>query len=569
MHASNISKTYDVRHYFAAYFQDDIKVNSKLTLNLGLRYDYFSPISESNGGQANFVQSGAPNGVPTYLIPASGKDARALSASFLALTAKDGIAVDFTNKYGTSLVQTQQTNFAPRAGFAYEATPRLVVRGGLGLFFNAFENQGYGPNIGENYPFIYNFNFAGTTDSAPFSSGANPYGTCATAGVGGSAPIETGLSCTSFTPTSVNASGLGLQGLQFNYQTPRTFSTNLSVQYAITRTLAAQVAYVLTDASDLQIGPGNNEVSQLLPVGTSTNGFVPFPDFSQGGSYQRTNGSSVYNGLQTKLEKSLSNGLNFLAAYTYSKTLTDAGDLLNGGSTNGFRAYYLYGPRFDWGLASFDIRNVFHLSGGYELPVGKGKRFMGDSGKLTNALVGGWSTNFIVTLQNGQPLGFSCPTSTTSGTSCNDVLVPGQSQKLGVHLVNTGGSLKPFWIGNPAAFQQPCPLGGTAPTGCIPASGAALLGGGPSTTYGPGFKRFDFSLFKGIQFSERISAQFRAEFFNIVNHPNFNSPNFGGNGVTAISGSGNFNSSAFGEIGSTRDAPFDPRQIQFAFKLYY
>jgi hypothetical protein len=573
VHASNISKTYDVRHYFAAYFQDDIKVNEKLTLNLGLRYDFFTPISESNGGQANFVQSGPPNGTPTYLIPASGKDARALSASFIALTAKDGIAVDFTNKYGNSLTQPQKINYAPRVGFAYQATPRLVVRGGLGLFFNAFENQGYGPNIGENYPFIYNFNFTGPNDSTPFGQGTNPYGTCATAGVGGSAPIETGLSCTSFTPTSVNASGLGLQGLQFKFQTPRTFSTNLSFQYAITHTLTAQVAYVLTDASDLQIGPGNNEVSQLLPVGTSltptatqTQSYIPFPDFSSGGSYQLTNGSSVYNGLQTKLEKSLSNGLNFLAAYTYSKTLTDAGDLLNGGSTNGFRAYYLYGPRFDWGLASFDIRNVFHLSGGYELPFGKGKAFMGDAGKLSNALVGGWSTNYIVTLQNGQPLSFSCPTSTTSGTNCNDVLVPGQSQKLGIHKDGNG---QVSWIGNPAAFQQPCPLGGTAPTGCIPATGAALLGGGPSTTYGPGFKRFDFSLFKAIQFNERISAQFRAEFFNIVNHPNFNSPNFGGNGVTAISGSGNFNNSAFGEIGSTRDAPFDPRQIQFALKLYF
>ncbi len=189
VHASNISKTYDQRIYLAFYFQDDIKVTPTLTLNLGLRWDYFSPISETNGAQANFVQSGPPSGVRSYLIPASGKANRQLSSTannpslngqgFLDLLAKDGIALGSTNKYGNALVQTQQNNFAPRFGFAYQATPKLVVRGGLGLFYNAFENQGYGPNIGENYPFVYNFNFKGNgSDSAPFGAGPNPYGTC-------------------------------------------------------------------------------------------------------------------------------------------------------------------------------------------------------------------------------------------------------------------------------------------------------------------------------------------------------------------------------------------------------
>ncbi len=580
IHASNISKTYDTRGYLAGYFQDDVKVSPQLTLNLGLRFDYFTPISEANGGQANFVQTGAPNGTPTYLIPASGKDVRALSDSFISLAAKDGITIESTDRYGKGLVKTEKTNFAPRVGFAYSVNPRLVVRGGVGLFFNSFENQGYGPNIGENYPFIYNFDFYGTTDSAPLGTGSNPYAGCATAGVGGSSPIGTGLSCTSFTPTAVNASGLGLQGLQFKSKTPRTFSSNLSVQYALTHSISAQLAYVLTDASSLQIGIGDNEPLQLVPANTSLTptatqaaSYIPFPDFGENSSYEQTVGSSIYNGLQAKVEQQLSNGLNFLAAYTFSKTLTDADDLLNGGSLPGFRAPWVpgLGPRFDWALASFDIRNVFHLSGGYELPFGKGKMLLANSGKLANNVVGGWSSNFIVTLQDGQPLGFSCPTSTTSGTGCNDILVPGQSQKLGIHK-DANGQVN--WIGNPAAFQQPCELGvngpiPNSPTGCVPAAGAAALGGGPSTTYGPGFQRVDFSLFKAIQFSERISAQFRAEFFNILNHPNFNSPNFGGNGVTAISNSGNFNSSTFGEIGSTRDAPFDPRQIQFALKLYY
>ena len=97
-------------------------------------------------------------------------------------------------------------------------------------------------------------------------------------------------------------------------------------------------------------------------------------------------------------------------------------------------------------------------------------------------------------------------------------------------------------------------------------TGAGILGGNPATTYGPPLKTFDFSAFKAFQLTERFSLQFRAEFFNILNHANFNAPNFGGNGVVSVSNSGNFNSSNFGEIGSTRTPP---RQIQFALKLFY
>jgi hypothetical protein len=602
--ASNISKTYDARKYFALYFQDDIKVDPKLTLNLGLRFDYFSPISETNGAQANFIQSGPPNGTPTFLIPASGKANRSLSSTannpslngngFLDLLAKDGIALEETDRYGKGLTQTSKNNFSPRVGFAYAATPKIVVRGGVGIFFNSFENAGYGPNIGRNYPFAYSFNFQGNgSDVAPFSAGANPYGTCATAGPGGSATIGSGLSCASFTPLAVNAAGLGLQGLQFNFKTPNTISSNLSVQYAVTQNISASVAYVYTHASHLQVDLGDNRPSQLVPANIpltmntsrpespANHNYVPFPDFGQGSSYQRTLGASVYNGLQAKLEQRLSNGLNYLLTYTYSKTMTDAVDLLNGGSlgavyvnnVGGYRAPYVpgLGPSIDWSLAPFDIRNVFHFSGGYELPVGKGKKFLGNSGKLTDSVLGGWSLNYLVTLQGGQPITIPCPTATTSGTGCASFRVAGQSPKLGLH---TDANRKLSWFGNPKAFQQPCQLGfdgpiPDSPAGCTPGIGALALGGRPATTYGPGFNRFDFSVFKAFQITERTSLQFRSEFFNILNHPNFNAPGFGGNGVTAIGNSLNFNSSTFGEIGSTRDAPYDPRQIQFALKLYY
>jgi hypothetical protein len=599
VYASNISKTYDLKNYFAAYFQDDWKINPRLTINLGLRYDYFGPIQETNGGQANFVPSGPPNNNPTYLIPATGKAPRTLSSTadnpslagngFVDLAARDGIAIEFTNKFGQGLVQTQRANFSPRVGFAYQVNPKLVVRGGLGLFFNSFENQGYGPNIGENYPFVYNFSFVSRVPTggpptyvAPVSFNT-PFNGCPTAGPGGTASFESGFSCIQFSPGQVNAAGLGLQGLQFAYQTPRTLAVNASIEQALTSSMTWQIAYVLTDANHLQTGVGTNNVTQILPTGTNLtagpggpflNGsFLPFPDFGQNSSFHATVGDSIYNGLQTRVEQRFANGLNFLLTYTWSKTFSDAGDLLNGGSLNGYRAPQVpgLGPSFDRGLADFDIRNVFHFSGGYLLPIGKGQHFL-NTGGITNALLGGWGINWIATLQGGQPISLSCPTSTTAGTNCNDIKVPGQPQNLGIRISTAPGTAgRPFWFGNPKAFEQPCQLGPNgpipdSPSGCVPLTGSAVLGGGPATVEGPPLKAFDFSTFKGFQLTERFSMQFRAEFFNIFNHPNFNAPNFGGNGVVAISNSGNFTNPAFGQIGATRG---DSREIQFALKVFF
>ncbi len=610
VYASNINKTYDEKMYAAPYFQDDWKVNPRLTINMGVRWDYFGPINEQNGGQANFVPSALPAkgiGGPTFIIPATGKDNRTLSTSstcqgvncsgFVNLLAQDGIALLATDKYGQGLLDIQKASFAPRIGAAYEISNKWVARGGFGLFYNSFENQGYGPNIGENYPFVYNLDYSPHADPAGRSidsqvaptSYNTPFAGCATSGPGGTASLESGFSCIPFTPAAVNAKGLGLQGLQFDYQTPKTYSANATVQYSVKPSLSATMSYVYTHGANLQGGVGYQNVTQILPAGISTgqgcpyanfaeNSCVPFVDFG-GGSYQATYGVSSYHGLQTKVEQQYSNGLTWLFTYTWSKTLSDAGDLLNGGSQGGLRAYNVpgLGPKFDYARADFDLRNVIHFSGGYELPFGKNKKFMNQGG-IGNAILGGWAMNWIVTLQGGQPLNFGCHSGTTSGTNCNDILLPGKDPKLGVKIGTQGGYHGPFWVGDPTAFTQACQLGvvggvitpiaGSAPN-CVAKNGADALGSKPGQISGPGFHRFDYSLFKNFQLNERFSVQFRSEFFNILNHPNFNAPNFGGNGVNSVGGSGDYTSATFGAIGSTRDAPFDPRQIQFALKLYY
>lgn len=575
---SNISLTDNGKNYYGSYINDDWKVSPKLTLNLGLRWDFFGLVFEHHANQANFVPGGPPTGSPMYLIP-PGPNANNLSDSFKTLIAQDGINLAVTGQYGKGLGKSQKTNFAPRFGFAYQATSKLVARGGFGLFYNGFENRGFSPNLGENYPFQFNFQFFRPDDNHSIDS----FPGCTSATPAGSPTLETGFACTPLSPLLVNASGLALRGIQFDYITPYSMSGNFTLQYQLTPSMSIQAGYVTSMGRHLEVFPGSNNVSQILPASANADNFKPFKDFGRNASYATTNGSSYYHGLQTKVEKQFSNGLNFLATYTWSKVRSDAFDLLNGGSVNGngYRAPDVpgFGIHHDYGLAPYDIRNVFHFSGGYELPFGKGKRYMGQAGTAANAVVGGWTVVWSSSLQGGQPITVSCPTGTTAGTNCTAFVVPGTDPTPSRHNVNGF----PVFL-NPAAFAQPCVLDSTgtptpnSPTGCVPLTGTGALGGNqPSQVAGPGFHRLDLSLFKDFKISERFRLQFRSEFFNIFNHPNFNAPGFGGNGVVAIPGSlnftpnsdGTFGSGTFGQTGSTRDAPYDPRQIQFALKLYY
>src|SRR5579864_4510432 len=261
VYASNISLTDNGKNYYGAYFNDDWKVSSKLTVNLGLRWDFFGLVYEHHGAQANFVPRGAPTGGPLYILP-GGTNPASLSSSFTTLLTADGIGLAITNKYGKGLGNSQKSNFAPRVGFAYQVTPKFVARGGFGLFYNGFENRGYSPNLGENYPFQFNFNFTPPDDGTPHT-----FPGCSTAGPGGTATFETGFSCTPLTPTAVLANGLGLRGIQFNYQTPYTMSGNFTLQYQLTPTLTVQAGYVTSLARHLEVFPNSNNPTQILPAG--------------------------------------------------------------------------------------------------------------------------------------------------------------------------------------------------------------------------------------------------------------------------------------------------------------
>ncbi|MGH9352710.1 MAG: hypothetical protein ACRD2G_11205, partial [Terriglobia bacterium] len=531
INASNISNTDDGKQYYGLYFQDDWKTTQKLTLNLGVRWDYFGQVYEMFGGQANFIP-GDP-GQALYLIPYQRCNRGDISPSFQQTTAAMGIQIKCSGNQ--SLGNSQLTNFSPRVGFAYQLKPKLVVRGGYGWFYDGFENRGYSPNIGENYPFQFQFAFNPPDPAHPIVFSNGTLGT-----------LGNGFNGIPLSPTLVQAHGLNLEGIQYNYITPYTMGYNLTVQYQFTPNQTFQVGYVGNSSRHLETFVGSNRDSVIVPNGINRLNYAPFPDFGYGQSYAATEGNSFYNSVQATYERRFSGGLNMVADYTYSKCMNDTRDLLNN-NQQGFRAPYLphFGIQADYSYCDSDTRNLVHFSGTYQLPFGKGKALARNASGVANAVIGGWNANWILTLEDGQPFGVGCPQGTTSGFGCNAFLVPGQSMISGQHDVNQ-------WL-NPAAFAQP-PLA-TA----VGQTDYSVLGGAPTQAMGPGFHRLDFSLFKEFQITESAHLEFRTEVFNITNTPQF-----------ALPGSKDFtNPQQFTKITGTRDGASDPREIQLALKLYW
>ena len=541
MGASNYANTDMGRNYYGFYFQDDWKTTSKLTLNLGLRWEYFGQIVENFGAQSNFLPSGGSG--PSQFMLTQARCKTPLSAAFLAAAKTDNINVTCSSIPG--LGHSQLANFSPRVGFAYRITPKLVARGGFGLFYGGFENSVVETYV--DFPFQFTLGYPALTSAQPITFANGAIGT-----------LETGLTAiTPLTSAAAEPSGVSFTGEDFHMKTPYTEGYNVTLQYEITPNQTFQIGYVGNSVRHLGVYINPNSPSEILPPGLNSYDYSPYPDFQNGITYTSMAGDSYYNALQANFERRFSAGLNLLANFTYSKCRTDASDVLNATAIL-FRAPMLphFGVQGDYGLCDFDVPKVVHVSGTYELPVGKGKRLLGNGGRFVDGVLGGWKTNGILTLQDGMPWTIGCVISTTSGYGCNALLVPGQNKIAGPHDVNQ------WW--NPAAFTSP-PVAST-----IGQSDYSPLGGAPTQAYGPGYHRFDFSLFKEFRTSERTHLEFRAEFFNLVNHPNFSPPGFYGNGVVASPGSLDYTSpTTFGTINSTRDGQNDQREIQFALKFYF
>jgi len=542
VYASNIANTDMFRGYDGLYFQDDFKVTSKLTLNLGLRWEYFGQLGERYGAQSNFLPSGTS--APSDFILSKRRCTTPLSADFLAAAQKDNI--DIVCSSLTGLGHSQLTNFSPRFGFAYRVTSKLVVRGGYGLFYGGFENSVVETYV--DFPFQFSLGYPYLVPNAPVTFPNGSIGT-----------LETGLTGIPLSAANVEPAGVSFTGEDFHTKTPYTQGYNFTLQYQLTPNQTVQLGYVGNTVRHLGVYTNFNSPTEILTPGLNPYNYSPYPDFTNGFTDTSYAGDSYYNGLQVNYERRFAAGLSMLANFTYSKCRTDAVDVLNGTAISYFRGPELrgFGIQGDYGLCDFDIPKVVHASGNYELPFGHGKHFLSNSNRAVDMLLGGWSTNWILTLQDGQPYTVGCSgAATTSGFGCIALLVPGQSIISGPHNVN-------HWL-NAAAFATP-PVA-TA----IGQSNYAPLGGAPSQFYSPGFHRMDFSAFKTFRVTEKTKLEFRAEFFNLTNHPNFSPPGFGGNGVVPAPGALNYLSpTTFGDINSTRDGLNDQREIQFALKFYF
>jgi hypothetical protein len=526
---SNYAGTNYHAPYWGTYVNDSWKITPTLTLNLGLRWDYFAPYSEDDGRQANFVQTNGNDASGTLFIGQGGCNSPR-STAFNSLLAGYNIKVQCLS--GNNVNQAQKTNFAPRVGIAYRINPQLVVRAGYGIAYGAFDSVGYGGTLGTNYPFQWTINGPSTNSQTPT---ALPNGQTAIM-----ENLFTGIALQD--PVLVNGVGLGLVGKEYNYRTPYTQSMNLTIQYQFTERDSIQAGYVATASRHQDsLGP-HNSPSVILPPGVNQTNYRPFPNLAAGSQFLSSGSNGDYRSLQTSYEHRFRDGLALLANYTFGKCMSN--QLGKTGTGPGWRAPWLpgFGIGSDYTLCNADAKHAAHVMGEYALPFGKDKTVLRNAGRVVNAFVGGWHFNYIYTYQSGLPFTVGCPTATTSDFGCNAFMVPGQDPYAGPH-----NRLQ--WL-NPAAFAQPSVATQIGQTDYAP------LGGAANQLRGPSLKNLDASLFKRFTFREDNTLEFRAEAFNISNSVDFSNP-----------GQLNFtNLTNFSSITGTKN---NQRLIQLALKLFF
>ena len=515
--------------YFGAYAQDDWKVTPRFTLNLGLRYDLFDFLHDQHDYIANFVPGAGRVGGIFQATPVIYNQ---LPAAFTTALSGEGVTTEQVSQ--GALVNIQHVNFAPRIGFSAKVTDRLVVRGGYGIFYGGIEDVGGSPLITENFPIEY-------TVSRTAANAATPLAADNSLGL-----LESTFVNLAVAPAAANPAGLSLIAFQKNAQTPYSQGFNLSLQYQLNQSLTLTAGYVGDLSRHIETVLNLNSVGILLPPTATTTPYLPYQKTAVSGNYLTITGaSSNFNAGQVTLEQRPAHGLTLLTNFAYQKTLTDARDPLEG-TTGNYRAPFLpnFGIEADQERADFDVRRIFHFSGTYDLPFGSGRTFAGKAHGLEQIAVGGWSTNFIADVQDGQPFTVACSVTTASGAGCNALLV---------HGVNPYANSSVTHFVSAAAFHNPAAVATVGQSDYTP------LGNQATQVAGPPFRRLDLAFVKRLDLNERVYSEFRAELFNITNTPNFANPS-----------SLNFsNLTSFGQITATRDTPNDPREIQFAVKIYW
>lgn len=543
--------------YVGIYAQDNWKLTPALTLNVGIRWDFFGQFAADNGQEANLVMG--PTGVlsdgnnPTgahYLI---GHDAcnTNLGASFKGLMAFENIPIVCSSN--NAVTEPQYTNFAPRLGIDWRITPNIVARAGAGIAYGALDSVGYGGTLGTNYPFQFNYTSPSTeTSQQPLQLP----GTTTTA------TMENTFGAISLSnPTLVNPLGIGLTGKNYHYQSPAVTTLNFQLQWQFTKRDSIQTGYVGNLGKHLDSSSTNhNSVNQMLIPGTAiqkltptlanpyaATGFLPFNSLGSASEFQMTNMISSYQSWQTVYQRQFGNGSSIGANYTYSKCLSDD---IKTGLGQGIRALWLpgMGVRADYDLCNDDARHLFNANGELAVPVGRGARYLAHANAVTDAIIGGWNFNFVFKDQSGQPFNVACQNTSSlygGGFGCNAPMVSGQAVYV---------RKRTQWV-NPNAFTEP-------PNTPITANGVnnlALLGVRGNQVRGPGFYDIDSSLHKQFKMGETTKFEFRLEAINLFNHVEFKNPS-NTNITQTLPGQ-------FGVI--TADRLGVGRVVQLAAKLYF
>ena len=475
-YVSNSLDASEAQNRYFLFAQDQWRVNSKLTLNYGLRWENYRPQTINKAGNGGFVS---------------------LSTGEVSIAGQGGTGLDMN-------VKTNNKLFAPRLGIAYQLNSKTVIRAGYGRGFNlGVFGSIFGHNVTQNLPIlgIQSLQPANAFDSV-FNLTAGPQ------------PLDPAsiLAAQRKGPNGKNILPNGVTA--FVISNPIRFPTvdawNFTIQRQINSTSSAEIAYVGTKGTHVFAGTGGDydpNQADINGFGTlTTNQRKPFFNqfgWSQNLRYYGSDASNNYHSMQLRFNKRFSSGMNVMSHYTWSKNIDyDA-------------TYYPRDAKLARGVSNNNRRHVFFLASLYEIPVGKGHRFLGNASKIVDAIVGGWQTNGSWSWMAGQPF-------TPSYRDCN------ADRDTGWCRPDSVGS---FAIDNPSQF-------GWFKTASAPLTANGQVDGpwqrpqrgkfgtiGRNAIYGPSFGQLDMSFFKAFKLTEKQTLQFRAEAFNFTNHTNLANPN--------------------------------------------
>ena len=427
---SNSVTDRDQRATIGLYFQDDWRLLRNLTVNIGLRYEYFQPYKEIDGQQANFyfnstpklsittsggVQTGAtPSVTGTYVVPAMSAAAAYSTINlnhFDTALSNDGMTIQTSQN--PRLQTAPKINLAPRVGVSWSLDPKTVVRAGFGIFYGGLESLGYWGNLGENYPFQVSASWDSPgclTNYCPQPSDPVSAGSYAKA-----ITIENGFNTMLSQPTGINSvvTGLSLRGTDANAKSTYTTDWNLAVERTLLQDFVGTVAYVGDNSHHLIDNIDVNAQLALISSSGSGQATRPMPDYG-GSAYTGFEGMSDYHSMQAKLEKRMSHGYNLLASYTWSHSLDNSPTPLGstGYDTGNPMQTNLMPLKYNYSNSPWDVRQRFTFNALYELPFGKGRAYLNNN-SVTDIFIGGWSVNAMWTAQTGEH--FTVGTNSFSG----------------------------------------------------------------------------------------------------------------------------------------------------------